>query len=1141
MKFPTSRLAVAIGAPRGFSLVATLALMMLLVVVALGMLSLASVSLRTTGREATYQQARHHARLAIQMALGELQVLAGPDQRVTAPASIGRGDDAPRRHLTGVWEGWKWNGLGSTPDWEAEKRQRFKGWLASANSHGANRLPEFADATPTGDHVRLVGPSASGDDAVEGELVPLRGPNRQARGKYAWVAFDESQKISVSLPPDPEKETFASSYNRLGAAYEPGFQSVRDFNWSLLTERREERPKLTTVGQARLLGIEKENLPFHDLTSGSKGLLTNVATGGFANDLSTLFDSATLPPAWRQRFIYSDTDTPMVPPPTRFAGANPLPSPDPTWTLLHSHYRSFSRVTPGSVPRFEVSANSLAARPNTNVSGSALHHHPAFTQQQVAPVIAKAQFVFSLGFAYGGTLETMWKNGSARYSPASLRDKYMTWLVIDPVITLWNPYNVPISFSALRIDLYRIPFAFRIYKNGTLISGDHTPLTNAHTVNNFVDRQNRFYKLRLLPEKGHSTRLLQPGEHLVFTAHEHIMHGGHEYNLNGVTLRPGFNPPAGANSNSDVGGITTMNLFVNAAGVSNGKDYGKAVRTVGVKTGDRIQVDVTAKHSGADSVAESNGKEITGLLKYYVGEGDDAKLIGGIELDYGTREKQLLPNLAKEDLPTLVVPAGIPENIQGDGNLKPPPAVRYKEPFLIATFQQKTERDSLFPARGWLNNNPSNLYASAGLDQTEDFEHHGYEMRWEPMTDWPPDSPSIELSVEGNRGYGGPGIYSQSGSEFATFASLPLAPAQSLGQLRHAPLNPGGQLPLTAQVVGNSFRPPLLEPNRVRKEMGDRSYLDHSYLANNALFDSWFLSTAATSPAVGGFEARNAKSLLKGLLLNAEKLPNARFLSEARNQGGDPWVDELLADPEGFRKLAAYLAIDGAFNINSTRVAAWQALLASSTGGSVPLADFSTQEEKQLAVVRNLLTVDGSGGPESDVGKWNGFRVLDKDQIGRLATAIVDQVKQRGPFLSLAEFVNRRPGDDDFAQCGAVEAAIESTYLNQEVLDENHRIGSGSANTADGATTVINQADLLTPLFPQLTARGDTFRIRACGQATGVNGEIIRVWCEATVQRTAAYVDPADPATAPPHSPVNQTFGRRFEIVSFRWLTLDEL
>jgi type II secretory pathway component PulK len=70
---------------RGFALVVTLTLMILLTVVAVGLLSLSAVSLRTTGQSSALSEARANARMALLLALGELQKHAGPDQRITAP------------------------------------------------------------------------------------------------------------------------------------------------------------------------------------------------------------------------------------------------------------------------------------------------------------------------------------------------------------------------------------------------------------------------------------------------------------------------------------------------------------------------------------------------------------------------------------------------------------------------------------------------------------------------------------------------------------------------------------------------------------------------------------------------------------------------------------------------------------------------------------------------------------------------------------------------------------------------------------------------------------------------------------------------------------------------------------------------
>ena len=73
---------------RGFALVATLALMILLSVLAIGMLSLSSVSLRNSSRGDSMSDAKANARLALMVAIGELQKEMGPDMRVSAESAI---------------------------------------------------------------------------------------------------------------------------------------------------------------------------------------------------------------------------------------------------------------------------------------------------------------------------------------------------------------------------------------------------------------------------------------------------------------------------------------------------------------------------------------------------------------------------------------------------------------------------------------------------------------------------------------------------------------------------------------------------------------------------------------------------------------------------------------------------------------------------------------------------------------------------------------------------------------------------------------------------------------------------------------------------------------------------------------------
>jgi hypothetical protein len=69
--------------------------------------------------------------------------------------------------------------------------------------------------------------------------------------------------------------------------------------------------------------------------------------------------------------------------------------------------------------------------------------------------------------------------------------------------------------------------------------------------------------------------------------------------------------------------------------------------------------------------------------------------------------------------------------------------------------------------------------------------------------------------------------------------------------------------------------------------------------------------------------------------------------------------------------------------------------------------------------------------------------------------------------------------------------------------------------------------------------------VRAYGETRDASGKVIAsAWCEAFVQRGAAYIDPTDrPETRLDvlTTPTNKTFGRRFELVSFRWLSPNEI
>ena len=77
-----------------------------------------------------------------------------------------------------------------------------------------------------------------------------------------------------------------------------------------------------------------------------------------------------------------------------------------------------------------------------------------------------------------------------------------------------------------------------------------------------------------------------------------------------------------------------------------------------------------------------------------------------------------------------------------------------------------------------------------------------------------------------------------------------------------------------------------------------------------------------------------------------------------------------------------------------------------------------------------------------------------------------------------------------------------------------------------------------------LGVRSDYFRVVTLGEASDARGTVLaRARCEAFVQRLPDFVDRLDSPgarTADLQSPVNRKFGRRFQIVSFRWLAPTE-
>jgi hypothetical protein len=137
-----------------------------------------------------------------------------------------------------------------------------------------------------------------------------------------------------------------------------------------------------------------------------------------------------------------------------------------------------------------------------------------------------------------------------------------------------------------------------------------------------------------------------------------------------------------------------------------------------------------------------------------------------------------------------------------------------------------------------------------------------------------------------------------------------------------------------------------------------------------------------------------------------------------------------------------------------------------------------------------------------------------------------------------------------------LQAAIDRTDINRDFREVQVTPQKGSlyrfpeAEKGDlhtAAPGYLIQSDVLASLGNILTVRDDTFTVRAYGCVRNDKGAILsQCWCEAVVQRSIDYVAPSDAPQSGEFSAdlnqpsrlsyLNQVFGRRFRVTSFKWL-----
>jgi len=291
--------------------------MFLLTVVAVAFLSLAVVQTKATRVDFHVAEAQANARLALIIAIGELQRDLGPDQRVSATASIlakKEGDEMEHPHWTGAW---KTLLPGDQPIWTRDDSQKgltdnreatlwdreneVLNFFVSGNEGGKrNRgvLPvEPNEAISSRDRVVLVGEGSVGDLESAEVMVPRARLTKEGRpaGSYAFWIGDLGVKANVATGNGSnEGLTSQDEIYPFLTAGRVSTEVMEGGNIAPLSLTMEDREKvlfpedLDLIKQNEGKGWRK-NL-FHDFTTQSRGVLANVKEGGLKKNLTAFLN-----------------------------------------------------------------------------------------------------------------------------------------------------------------------------------------------------------------------------------------------------------------------------------------------------------------------------------------------------------------------------------------------------------------------------------------------------------------------------------------------------------------------------------------------------------------------------------------------------------------------------------------------------------------------------------------------------------------------------------------------------------------------------------------------------------------------------------------------------------------------------------
>lgn len=992
-KFRVEVVSVSNPKKQGFALVIALSLMAFVLLLLLSISTLVSVEKASSLTTVSRIQAEQAALLSLNIALGNLQEIAGLDQRVTASAEA-VADVRGVKQVTGVWRSWEGrdhqaDGLPVAPDYasklvtadneidvNASGAGRFLGWLVSSANDpiiaDAKTPPDLAEQV--GLTVALVGEGTVGAGSPDNEVHVIPTEFTDGNAAVAWWISGENTKALLQVA---EESTDVLDWSRRlssSTQADPSVFDITDTDKADRLDRVVSRSNLNLLSDRDSTSASVSEEFFHDLTTYSRGLLTNTATGGWRRDLSLLSEQwaqVDLPVGGANPRMY--TLSPGVEAPATKGVAGGFGALMYPWAK-EQDYEGTAAVQEGGA---SVSWDALVDYAlqyqdiSTGGFGTVILPIAKGGRDEVPrrPVIARIHWVLSFG------------------AESATNGGYDAYLIANPVITIWNPYNVEISdHVGFKIRVFSpVPYGFKFAIDGA--SQD-----DFYSISQFAGDN----KLTITVESLGET--WKPGEARIFSANN-------------------------VSSNKNV----TMEL---------------GYRTdTGFKWG--LYQTYTTKGVGTIPLNGSADNAFTVELQKNASASFGIECYGGGDNPMEFETHYALPTSVTDLYWPVLTPTTDVSLSDVDISVDGP------APFLVAIMQFRTVFAELTQesttARGYADNKPALISTSTSIDgasYSPELYADGYPYDWLFFT--PNDINGVDGlpqagGVNNDIGFIGTGFEPTLGLNNLAVSGLPTRPLSSLGELQHFDINYYNPLPpYTANPIGNSSATFAIKSDQVYIEDGtpavERTSFDHSYVANHISFDDWFVSSIA--PDTSG-ASRTLSTVYSDFISDQIDLPNSSYRPAKQLSSDDAAsaATDLIADNTAWHGVASEIEVEGMFNINSTSVNAWSALLKHLKNGSVPQLsvseaawDIQLETGSDNPVSRTTIAGDPSSQSDSEIRKLATYKRFTDTQIDALANEIVDQIKQRGPFLSLSEFINRQLTTDESAGslslAGTIEAAL---------------------------------------------------------------------------------------------------------------------